>query len=113
MKNILLAITIFMTLNRCNSTQIRKGKIDNYESYSLDASNFNNKVYKGKEIVISENTDGKTILIICDKRKILTDDLNKIIDTLDSKYHYNIITQKDSIKRYSDIKSIEKVVLIQ
>jgi uncharacterized lipoprotein YehR (DUF1307 family) len=94
----------------CNPIKSYKEK--EVKSYSLNASNTDNNVKYGKGIV-SSNFNGDKVLVLFQNKKIFINDVKNIIDTLNQEYTYKIITKKDSIKIYSDIKLIEKVLVIQ
>lgn len=107
MKIIILITTLFFL--SCSTNRINKNK--KIESYSLDASNSKNNVYSGKDIISSEFNADK-VLIIFENKRSFTNNVKNVTDTLSRKYNYKIINAKDSIKTYSNIELIEKVLII-
>ena len=110
MKNKHFSLISLIFIFGCNSVKSYKEK--EVKSYSLDASNTANNIKYGKGVVPS-NFNADKVLVLFQNKKIFTNDVKNVIDTLNQKYTYRIITKKDSIKIYSDIKLIEKVLVIQ
>lgn len=55
---------------------------------------------------------GESTLVIIDGKQIFTTDSKKYTDTLSAKYFYEVLTRKDEIRRYTGLKTIKKVIVI-
>jgi len=98
----------------CSVSNFDKIKKRNYQSYSLDAYNSDNKIYFGKDTIFSdENYRDKSVLVIIENKRMFAKDIESVLDTLNIKYKYYLISQRDSIMRYSNLKTIQKILVIE
>ena len=97
----------------CRVGNFGKSMKQDYQSYSLDANNSNNNIYFGSDTVFSvEDYNDKDVLVIIDNNRKFAKNVDIVLDTLNPKYAYRLITIRDSINRYSDLKTIKKVLVI-
>ena len=113
MKNFFLII-IFATIVSCGVKTNSISERDNYQGYSLDAYNSCNKIYFEKDTIFSdENYGDKSVLVIVENKRMFANDIDSILDTLKIKYKYHLITETGSIRRYSNLKTIQKVLIVE
>jgi hypothetical protein len=54
----------------------------------------------------------ESTLVIIDNKQIFTNDSKKYTDTLSEKYFYEVLTTKEEVRRYTGLKTIKKVIVI-
>lgn len=113
MEKFFLIIILCITCLSCRVGNFDKSVRQNYQSYSLDAYNSNDKIYFERDTIFSvENYMDKSVLVIIDNNRKFAKNVDIVLDTLNPKYRYRIVTKRDSIGCYSDLKIIQKVLII-
>jgi hypothetical protein len=70
------------------------------------------KVYTREPIVIIDPARENPVLVIHGNRRIFVKDKKTVTDTLPKNTKYQVLTNNDSIKRYSNSKFVRQVLLI-
>lgn len=69
------------------------------------------KIYMGKTYKLGGNNELE-VLVVTDNKSLFAENENAILDTLSKNYKYRLLQNPDSIKKYSNLVHIKKILLI-
>ena len=70
------------------------------------------KVFSQTPVVVHDPARDKPVLVLFENQRSFAKDVKTVTDTLSAKNTHRVLTNADSIKRYSDSKFIRQVVIV-